>query len=286
MPRLSKAAPGLLAAALSCVLLTNGARAEEAKTAAPDAKTAAPKESKAAAPKKEEQAMTALKDMSTTLAGAKTLHFKVRGLRPFKMQDGSWVTLVTSADVMRDGKDKLFVQAGGDAFPFDFYYDGKTVTAYAPNEKVYAQRDAPPTIDATLEQAQKNGEVTIAFADVLTSDPYASMTKGLQSASVVGMSTLAGTETEHLKVHGDKMDWEIWISTKDHLPKLLALTDTTDARKPTHMIEFSEWKLDENLPSNTFSFNAPSDAQKVPFRKPGSKQMAAGRAGPRPGQQH
>lgn len=224
--------------------------------------------------------MAALKEMSTALASAKTLRFKARSFVPMKDASGSWITLIGAASVMREGKDKLSVETGGDLFPFRFYFDGKTVTAFAPNEKLYAQKDAPGTIDQVLDQAAKRGEATFVFADLVSSDPYTTMTKGLQSATVVGTSTVDGVETQHLAVHGKKLDWEVWIGTKDRLPRMVTLTDLADARKPTQTVQLSEWALDQALPSDAFTFNAQAGATKVPFRDPRQLATASGRRAP------
>jgi hypothetical protein len=219
--------------------------------------------------------MDALREMSATLASAKTMRFEIRNLRPMKVAGGDWITLVGAETVMREGKDKLFVETGGDLYPFRFYFDGKTVTAFAPKDNVYARKDAPGTIDEVLDRAAKKGEVAFAFADLVSSDPYASMTKGIQSAIVVGTSTIDGVETQHLAVHGKEMDWEIWIGTKDRLPRMVTLTDVGDARKPTQTLLLSDWALVESLPADAFRLDAPADAIQVPFRDP--RQMAAAR---------
>jgi hypothetical protein len=224
-----------------------------------------------------ELAKAELREMSTALTSAQTLRFDIRNLVPMKSPAGDWVTLVGAAKVMRRGNDKLHVETGGDLFPFTMFFDGKTVTAYSPDAKVYARRDAPPTIDAMLEQAAKKGEAVFVFADLVSADPYAAMTKGLQSARVVGLSKVDGVETRHVAVHGERMDWEIWIGTKDRLPRMVTLTDVAETRKPTHTVELTEWALDQDVPDDAFSFRAPADATQVPFRNPGEARAAARR---------
>jgi hypothetical protein len=238
------------------------------------ARHAAPAEAR----RKDEQAMAALKEMSDTLAGAKTMRFKIRNLVPLKASSGDWITLLGAATVMREGTNQLFVETGGDLFHFRLYYDGKTVTAFAPQEKIYAQKDAPGSIDETLTGAANRGEVAFVFADLVSSDPYAAMTKGLLSASVVGTSTVDGVETQHLAVHGKGVDWEIWIGTNDRLPRLVTITDIHDARKPTQTVQLSDWQLGGNLPADTFSFTAPEGATKVAFRNPMELSSATRRA--------
>jgi hypothetical protein len=237
---------------------------------------------RASPPAKDEQALAAIKEMSTTLASAKTLGFKMRGLVPMKVASGSWVTIVGTASVLREGKQKLFVEAGGDFFPFQFFLDGKSVTAFAPKEKIYAQREEAGTIDEVLDRAAKKGEAQFIFADVVSADPYAAMTKGLQRAFVVGSSVVEGVETQHLAVHAKDLDWEIWIGTKDRLPRMVTLTDLREARKPTHTVMFSDWALDASAPADAFTFKAPDDATKVPFRDPRQLKAVGRRPAPSP----
>jgi hypothetical protein len=263
--------PILLAAALAVASPPAGA-AERSRGERPDPGGPAKVQ------RSDEQAMAALREMSATLASARTLRFQVQSLLPIQMAGGEWITLVGAGSVLREGTDRLFVETGGDLYPFRFYFDGKTVTAFAPEHNLYARKEAPGTIDEVLDRARSGGEITFAFADLVSADPYASMTKGLRSAALVGTSTIDGVETEHLAVHGKDLDWEMWIGTKDRLPRMVTLTDVRDARKPTHTLLLSRWELDPAVPGDAFRFEAPADAIEVPFRSPG--QMAAARVPP------
>ena len=62
--------------------------------------------------------------------------------------------------------DKLFVQARGDLFPGDLYFDGKTVTAIGAGQKFYAQRDAAGgAIETLMRGAQPGGDAVAPFLD-------------------------------------------------------------------------------------------------------------------------
>jgi hypothetical protein len=262
------------------LLLALPAHARAASAQKPSA--AAQESSKAGAEtpaQQTEAARAALREMSAALTAAKTLQFRIRNLIPMQVAGGDWITLVGEASVKREGQNRLSVESGGDLFPFKLLYDGKTVTAFAPDKNMYAQREAPGTIDAMLEQAASKGEAAFVFADLVVSDPYAAMTKGLKSAKVVGTSTLDGVETRHLAVHGQKVDWEIWIATTDHLPRLVTITDIAEARKPTQAVQLSGWAVDQAIPADAFSFNAPADVMQVPFRSP-EQRKASARHGP------
>jgi hypothetical protein len=264
----------LLAGALLAALPSGEVRGESQGQAKP-----ANGATHASAPRKDEQALAALKEMSAALAGAQTMRFNVRSFVPMKAASG-WVTLVGTANVMREGKERLAVETGGDLFPFHLTFDGKTVTAFAPEEKIYAQRESPGTIDQMLDRAAKNGEAVFVFADLVSSDPYTAMTRGLKSAKVVGTSTIDGVETEHLAVGGERVNWEIWIGTKDRLPRLVTLKDTADAQKPSQTVQLSGWALNEPVPADAFTFNKPEDATEVPFKSPKQALTASGRRAP------
>ena len=93
---------------------------------------------------KDERALKLLKAMSDKLASAKSLSFSVRGLVPTVAPTGQYINLFASSRVVMQRPDKLFVEARGDMFPSDIYYNGKTITVIGPGKKFYAQQAAGP----------------------------------------------------------------------------------------------------------------------------------------------
>ena len=181
-------------AALLVALAIVGARSGD--VAAQDKPLAA-----AAAPgtAKDERALKLLKGMSDTLAQAKTLSFRSRSLVPTAAPNGQWISLFVRSRVVMQRPDKLFVEMRGDVSPNDLYYDGRTWTAIAPNEKFYSQRELPgQTIDAMIEEAYAKQDDLFPFADVLWSDVYGQLTKDLSTALYVGRSTVGGVDVDHL----------------------------------------------------------------------------------------
>ena len=67
--------------------------------------------------------------------------------------------------------DKLGVLTAGDGPASEFYYDGKTMMAFAPAENLVAVADAPPTIDAALKAAYDSAAIYFPFTDVLVATP-------------------------------------------------------------------------------------------------------------------
>lgn len=245
--------------------LSHAALAQDAKAAPAAASTHAP-----ARDFKDERALAALKAMSGTLAAAKTLSFKVRGIVPTPSPTGQYVSLFASSRVVMQRPDKLFVQARGDLFPSDSFYDGKTVTVIGADRKFYTQRDAAGgAIEALMQSTQPGSDATAPFLDLLVADPYSLLTKDFTSALWVGQSTLGGVKTEHLAFTAPGLDWEIWIGSADKLPRLMVVSYRSGERQPTFTVEFSDWKLNAAVPAKTFSAAIPPGAAKLEFKQIG-----------------
>lgn len=223
-----------------------------------------------AAPVKDERALSLLKGMSETLAGARTLSFKVRGIVPTPAPNGQFVSLFASSRVVLQRPDKLFVEARGDLFPSDSFYDGKTVTVIGADRKFYSQRDAAGgAIEALMQGVEPGSDATAPFFDLLVADPYAFLTKDFTSAFWVGQSTVGGVKTEHLAFTAPGLDWEVWIGAADKLPRLMVIAYRTGERQPTFTVEFSEWKLNAPVPAKTFAAVIPPGAAKLEFKQMG-----------------
>ncbi len=229
-----------------------------------------------AAPAKEikaERALALLKSLSDTLANAKSLSFKARSLVPFAAPTGQYVSLFASSRVVLQRPDRLFVETRGDLFPNDLYFDGKTVTAVGLDKKFYAQRPAAgATFDAIIKDENPGSDALAPFVEMLVSDPYTVLTKDLLSAIWVGQSEIGGVKTDHLAFTAQALDWEIWIGTRDKLPRLMVVSHRDGERQPTFTVEFHDWKLDAPVSAQTFHYNLPKGAVKLQFRPPRAAQ--------------
>jgi len=227
-----------------------------------------PQVSQPAATSLDPRALDALKLMSDTLAQAKSVRFDARSMAPIKSPQGIWVSLFGTARVVKQGGDKLFAETRGDFFPYDFYFDGKTVTAYSPTKNFYAEKPALGTIDDVIETAYREEGKSFPYADILVAEPYKVLTEGLLKAVYVGQSTIGGVKTDHLVFINKSVEWQIWIGVADHLPRLVYANYMDDISEPSYTVGFLNWKLNEPVNPGTFVFQNTSRAAKVEFRNP------------------
>jgi hypothetical protein len=101
----------------------------------------------------EPKALAILKQMSDRLSAARSLAFTATITYESPSRIGPPLVYTTIADVTLERPNKLRVISPGDGQANQFYYDGKTITAYLPTENLVAVTKAPNNLDAALKLA-------------------------------------------------------------------------------------------------------------------------------------
>jgi len=247
-----------------------------AQTAAP----AKPAPAKAAKPAKkaagpeyklelEPRAMDLLKATSAKLAAAKSMSFTAVVGYEYPSKLGPPLVYSTRYDVTMQRPDKLRIIIPGDGPASEYYYDGKTATAYAPAENLAAVADAPPTIDEALDAAFKNAGIFFPFEDLLVKDPYTALTKGVILAYYIGTSSvIGGVKTEMVAWASNDVHLQIWIGADDKLPRRVRAIFRADPLALRHQVDYSDWKLDPQLAPDTFMSAKAASAGRMAFAAP------------------
>src|ERR1700687_4232648 len=132
------------------------------------------------APVLEPKALDILKTACARLAAAHSMEFTAVVTYENPSRLGPPLAYTTKSEVTLERPDQLRVITLGDGPRSEFYYDGKTMTAFAPVENLVAIAPAPPTIDAALEAADHSAAIYFPFSDVIVSDPYKDLAEGLK----------------------------------------------------------------------------------------------------------
>jgi hypothetical protein len=217
----------------------------------------------------EPKAVALLKAMSSKLAAAKTMTFTAVTTYESPARTGEPLAYTTISQVTLQRPDKLKVVTPGDGPPSEFYYDGKTAMAYAPDAGLVAVAEAPPTIDAMLEAAYHAAAIYFPFTDVIVAAPYKDLEPELRIAFVIGQSrVVGGVLTDMVAFVTDNVHAQIWIGANDKLPRMLRATFVDEPGKYRHVVEFSNWRLDPPIPSGAFASAAAAKAKRIEFARP------------------
>src|SRR5438445_244668 len=239
---------------LACGVLLVAADAQNSPQAAKK-KTVPPKKSVSseARPALEPKAIEILKATSNRLTAAHTVAFTGVETYESSSRQGHPLVFVNKSEVTLQRPDKLRVIMPGDGPASEFYYDGKTMMAFAPAENLVAVADAPPTIDATLEAAYHSAGIYFPFTDIIVADPYKDMAEGLKLAYYIGQSHVVGdTTTDMVAYIENGVFIQAWIGAEDKLPRLIHAIYLDDPEKLRHNLLISDWKLDLAVPEDAF----------------------------------
>ncbi|MRR58641.1 MAG: DUF2092 domain-containing protein, partial [Deltaproteobacteria bacterium] len=191
---------------------------------------------------------------------------------------GTPLAYTTKSEVTLQRPDKLRVITPGDGPATEFYYDGKTMTAFAPVENLVAVAEAPPTIEAALEAAYTSAAIYFPFTDLIVVDPYKDIAEGLVLAFYIGQSkVVGGTTTDMIAYANNDVFVQAWIGAADKLPRMVRAVYRTDRTSLRHQMEFFNWQLDPAVPENTFVSASAANAKPIAFAHPNAQFPSATR---------
>jgi hypothetical protein len=220
-------------------------------------------------PKIEAKAIALLKAMSGRLAAARSLQFTAVTTYESPSRIGPPLVYTTLSEVTLMRPNQLRVITPGDGSATEFYYNGKTITAYSPAENLVAVAEAPTNLDAALKLAYDSADIYFPFTDVIVKNPYQDIAEGLKAAFVMGQSrVVGGTTTDIVVLVNDQVFAQIWIGTEDKLPRRIRAVYREDPSRLRHQVDFDHWQLDKPVPANAFASAEAQRALPVPFARP------------------
>lgn len=265
----TKALAGALAAALG--LAVGGAgHAQQAKPAPKQpAKATAQAPAKPVEMVREQRALDILKAASDRLAAAKSMGFTALATYEYPSKLGPALAFTTAYDVLLQRPDKLRVITIGDGPASEFYYDGKSITVFAPGENLVATAAAPPTIDGALKFAYDTASIYFLFTDLVVADPYQGIADGMRTAFYIGQSKqVGGVTTDMVAYANDYVFVQLWIGAEDKLPRRVRAIYKGDLLQLRHQIDLSNWQLDGAVPAERFSSAKAASASRIEFANP------------------
>jgi hypothetical protein len=205
-----------------------------------------------------------LKSMSAYLAATKAfsvksdIDFEILTKEHQKIQFSSYATAVVERPA------RLHIERAGEFADSEIYFDGKTLTLYGKNLNVYAQLDAPGTIDDAIRAYEWKTGIPAPGADLLFADPYKVLMAGVGKATYIGTTTVDGVECHHLAFRKDEVDWQLWVQTGDRpLPMKYVITSKLQAAAPQYEIRYRGWNTQPSIGANQFTFIPPAGATRL-----------------------
>jgi hypothetical protein len=259
----------MLLCTLLGLILAASVSAQQPQQSPASGKAAKSHEKAAAKPALEPKAVEILKAACSRLAAAHSMAFTAIVMYESPSLLGPPLAYMTKSEVSMQRPDKLRVITLADGPRSDFYYNGKTMMAFAPAENLVAIAPAPANIDATLKAAYEAAAIYFPFSDVVVSDPYKDLSEGLKLAFYIGQSkVIGGVTTDMVAYANDAVFIQVWIGAEDKLPRMLRAVFASDPTMLRHEMVLSNWQLDPSLPPDTFTSAKAESAKRIAFARP------------------
>ena len=172
------------------------------------------------------------------------------------------------SDVYLKAPDKMLVKKKGDGGMKNIYYNGKDITVYLENTRMYASAPAPPTIMETIDSVHNSLGIDFPAADFFYQDFTDNLIENSDIISYLGLTDVSGKECFHIAGTNDDQTFQFWVSNDaNYLPLKLVIVYTDKQYKPQFEAVYSEWELNPVLPDSLFEFTAPEDAVRIKILK-------------------
>src|SRR5688572_24040247 len=127
------------------------------------------------------------------------------------LQTGQSITYTGAIDLVAQRPNRLRANMDSSRKRRQYFYDGRTLTIWAPRQGFYTSVDAPGTIGEVLDVASERLNLVLPLADMFELGVDPELTGRLTSAFFVGVEAVDDQKCEHYAFRQPGVDWEIWI---------------------------------------------------------------------------
>lgn len=141
--------------------------------------------------------------------------------------------------------------------------DGKTLTVFDSNGKVYAAIAGKPSLDATLDSLAKDWGIKPPMAPFMRSDFYRAVTSVGGSWESLGTAQAGGVTCDRLLLTIPDGTAELLVARSDGLPRAFTITYTSLEGDPQIRVTDLRWKLNVKTTPGQFQAKLPAGAREV-----------------------
>lgn len=244
----------VLCASLGAAVISSAAIAQSSAPPAP---------AEAATSQKDPDAVAALERMGASLRSLNNFSLTADATMEEVLTTGQKLQYAGIVEVRARKPDKLRLNSISDRKSRSFYYDGKTLTIFAPQIGYWGTVPAPSTIREMLAQAEQKHGIELPLADLFDLGQDPALMAKLTSAFRVGAEHVGGVLCEQYAMRQPNADWQIWIRQgAEALPCKMVITDTGDPSMPQY-VAILKWNTTAPIPDSDFIFEPPANARKI-----------------------
>jgi hypothetical protein len=210
-------------------------------------------------------AVNALRRMGTYLRALKQFEIDASATRDEVTANKEKVQVAGTVQYLVRVPNMLRADIRTDRKQRQIFYDGKSLTVFAPRMHFYATVPAPPTIRETLDSASQRLGIEFPLVDLFLWGTPDDGVKELTSARYIGPAYVDGILTDQYAFREKGADWQLWIqSGNTPVPKRLVITTTSNPALPQYAATL-KWTLTSTFNDSEFSFVPPRGTERITF---------------------
>jgi hypothetical protein len=212
----------------------------------------------------EANAKSLLRAMSDYLAAQKAISFDYDSNLEIVSTQQQKIALSSSGTLTLNRPDKLHATRTGGFANVEMVFDGKALTLLGKNANLYAQIEAPGTIDQLVDLLREKYHRPVPAADLLMSNPYKELMPEVNDAKDLGSGVIHGVECDHLAFRTKEVDWQISIAQGNRpYPCRYVITSKKVTGSPQYTLDIWGWRAGAEVASDGFKLEIPADAKKL-----------------------
>ena len=159
--------------------------------------------------------------------------------------------------------DHLAATIAGPGLHRELFYDGRTLTVYAPAVGRFARAEVPGNLGTVVEEARMRRGLDLPIGELFSWGATGVPMAGATRARYEGKGVVAGRPCQQYSFMKDGVTWDISVDEAG-LPCKLVMFDTRDRGLPGYSAEL-RWDTAVRPGAADFAFTPPAGATEVQF---------------------
>jgi hypothetical protein len=212
----------------------------------------------------EAQARSLFKAMSDYVAAQNAISLEYDSFLEIVTRENQKLGLASSGTITLNRPDKIRATRVGGFANTELVFDGQMVTLLGKNLNLYAQVEAPGSIDKLVDVLRDRYLRPLPAADLLMSNPYDRLMPHVKDVKDLRSGVIRGVECDHLAFRTDDVDWQIWIAQGARpYPCRYVITTTKILGAPQYTVDVRTWRTGGDAGSDSFKAEIPPGARKL-----------------------
>lgn len=209
-------------------------------------------------------ALDALAEMKAAIQGLEQFSLVATTTMDDILDEGQLIQIAGTTTIEARLPDRLHVTVDNDKQKRVFFYDGKTVTQYAPALDLYSSFDAPGSIVEMVVAAEQQYGVELPLADLFFWADDKTPPVDVEIAYFAGETPILGQVCRHYAYRVAHADVQLWIP-KDgvKLPCRMVIINKDEEARPQYGATLA-WNPDAILGEGVFAFVPPPGVVQIP----------------------